>query len=562
MPRIWILLIALLNFSQGIPYRSNSADWVDRGLDPISNSVLRIVGGDVVHGREFPAMVSIRYGESHYCGGSILNDEWIVTAASCASMAAAKYQVVVGSNKLNEGGTTHQVTFLRAHEKYGTTPSKSYDIAVMKVSPKIEIGDGVGVVKLPADGDTPPAVGTTVTVIGWGVTADHGEFSNDLLKIEVPIANHQTCSDLYYIMTGRPVSEDQLCAGGEGGRDSCNGDAGGPLFLGDVMIGIVSWGLPCAHPRYPTVYTLVSHFTTWINTTISNSADSNHRHIAVSTVSKMIRVLLTTALILLLAFGSNGIETDHPGARPQPTFFKKALKTKIPTPYIEGGELVTGREFPWMASVRLSGYHFCDAVIIKPDTILGVASCMYYNWDLYTVKVGTNSLDTGGTVHTISEVTMHEAYNVSNSWINDIMLLKVSPQIEISDIVSAAVLPNKGQVTPVGTPGVIAGWGALKYYDLPANDLHKISVEVYDHKKCEEAYAPIPKKVIHSTQICAASKEDRKGPTNGDAGAPLMVDGVVVALASWERHANSLGYPAVFTELSHYIDWINDHMNG
>ncbi|XP_071455077.1 trypsin-like [Hetaerina americana] len=246
----------------------------------------------------------------------------------------------------------------------------------------------------------------------------------------------------------------------------------------------------------------------------------------------------------------------------QPLFAKFARDTN-PQPYIEGGEIVEGREFPWMASLSLAGYHYCTFNIINSEWILGVASCMLYDWNYYSVMVGSNSLDAVGTIHNVIKVVKHEAYNESNSWINDIAVLQVSPPIEMGNGVSPVVLADQGQAAPpVGTTATVAGWGALQFPGPAANDLHKLEVVVVDHRKCEEIYAPIPKKVIYSSQICASGKLPGQSPTNGDSGAPLIVGEKVVGMVSWARKIGNPEYPAVYTDLNGYIDWINEHIKN
>lgn len=93
----------------------------------------RIVGGEPAAPGQFPFQVSLRNFGSHSCGGSILNEKWVLTAAHCvAGSASQNIQIVAGSTKLNSGGETYQIEKITTHEKYDPRKLKN-DIAVLKV---------------------------------------------------------------------------------------------------------------------------------------------------------------------------------------------------------------------------------------------------------------------------------------------------------------------------------------------------------------------------------------------------------------------------------------------
>ncbi|KAG8235401.1 hypothetical protein J437_LFUL009260 [Ladona fulva] len=257
--QILILSLALFGASQASPQKWG---WIGAASNPFFPVKPYIVGGDIVEGREFPSQISLRVENSHNCGGSILNSEWILTAGHCSDYSPSELNVVEGSNLLDNGGVSHQVVEIRVHEKFDPSDSWINDIAIMKVSPPIEMRDGVAPVKLPKKGQETPA-GSTATVIGWGRTSAWGPIPNELRKVEIPIVDYVKCNSTYY-EDGNTVRPTQICAGGEGGKDACNGDSGGPLFVNGEIIGIVSWGRPCAEKGYPTVFTEVSDYIDWI----------------------------------------------------------------------------------------------------------------------------------------------------------------------------------------------------------------------------------------------------------------------------------------------------------
>lgn len=138
------------------------------------------------------------------------------------------------------------------------------------------------------------------TVSGWGDKRRFLFFQRTALRaVEVPIVNRNKCFRAYIEIGG--ITKQMVCAGyDQGGRDACQGniwrkihhrfnllnniriagDSGGPLACGSVqrngapvLYGIVSWGLDCAEPNYPGVYTRVQTFTDWIyeNTGLNKS---------------------------------------------------------------------------------------------------------------------------------------------------------------------------------------------------------------------------------------------------------------------------------------------------
>ena len=106
---------------------------------------------------------------------------------------------------------------------------------------------------------------------GWGTTSSGGSISEDLLKVEVPFVDKETCEQDY---TGYTISDNMLCAG-EKGKDSCQGDSGGPLVAYDngspVLVGVVSWGIGCAFEGYPGVYAKVSNYLDWIENVMAKN---------------------------------------------------------------------------------------------------------------------------------------------------------------------------------------------------------------------------------------------------------------------------------------------------
>jgi len=219
----------------------------------------RIVGGSQATKGEFPHIVQIKRSNSQYCGGSIVNANWIVTAAHCAVASVAGYTLVGGEHNLNSNEGTEQsrsVSQIIRHPNYNAN-TMANDIALMRVSSPFTLNSNVAAATIAGSSFNPAS---QLTVAGWGTLSSGGSLPTVLMKVTVPLVSTATCRNAY----GSQIVTGMLCAGTTG-KDSCQGDSGGPLMSGNTLAGIVSWGYGCAAAGYPGVYTEVSTFSSWIS---------------------------------------------------------------------------------------------------------------------------------------------------------------------------------------------------------------------------------------------------------------------------------------------------------
>ncbi|XP_063704920.1 trypsin 5G1-like [Culicoides brevitarsis] len=217
----------------------------------------RIVGGNQITIDKRPFQVSLNNNGYHYCGGSILDEYTILTAAHCAQNSAKNYKIRAGSTSKNSGGQFIQVSKVINHPKYSSW-GYDFDAAIMKLEQPLTFNEDVQPIKLAPKGYTVDD-GETVVVSGWGALSSGGSSPTNLYEVGVPAVNQKVCENAY----GSDISENMICAG-IGGRDSCQGDSGGPLTHNDLHVGIVSWGRGCALPGYPGVYARTSQFLDFI----------------------------------------------------------------------------------------------------------------------------------------------------------------------------------------------------------------------------------------------------------------------------------------------------------
>jgi len=232
-----------------------------------------IVEGTAATSGQFPYQISLQVkiltGGSHFCGGSIINEGYVLTAAHCAvAYPASSVRVVAGILELDTASDSEQVSDLSAYntnaDYNAILTSNDISIAVLETSLSLD-NSLVAAIDLPDQGYLISA-GSNCTVSGWGTTR-YGTFaplSNSLLYTVVPVVSDDDCRADY---GENRIQDSMVCAGyTNGGYDSCQGDSGGPLVEDSTgnQVGIVSWGNGCAEAGYPGVYTEVAYFRDWI----------------------------------------------------------------------------------------------------------------------------------------------------------------------------------------------------------------------------------------------------------------------------------------------------------
>ena len=222
----------------------------------------RIIDGEMADINEYPFMVSLQDSMGHFCGGSLIAKNVVLSAAHCQG---GDYEIALGRHDVSNGGQVIQVHREVPHEDYDASTT-DHDFMLVFLATPAELVENVGLVRL-NDDPSIPAVGDIVTVMGWGVT-ETGELSDVLMEVDVDVITNEDCeisSDGTDNYNGQ-ITENMLCAM-DTGEDSCQGDSGGPLvILGDTptQVGVVSWGIGCADPNFPGVYSRISQAYDWI----------------------------------------------------------------------------------------------------------------------------------------------------------------------------------------------------------------------------------------------------------------------------------------------------------
>ncbi|XP_055849536.1 mite allergen Der p 3 [Episyrphus balteatus] len=225
----------------------------------------RIVNGTTADPGQYPFVVSLRSSSgSHSCGASIINSQWILTAAHCVqykkpSSISVQYGVSTISSKGPNVATVKKIIW---HENYIPTSRYDDDVALLQLEGRLSFnGKTIAAIKLPEQGFEVPG-GDIGTLVGWGLEKTGGVVQKDLQQVDLKIYSDEECNERHNGVT----SVHQICGGvDEGGKGQCSGDSGGPLVYKGVQVGIVSWSRkPCTIAPYPGVYTKVSHYIDWI----------------------------------------------------------------------------------------------------------------------------------------------------------------------------------------------------------------------------------------------------------------------------------------------------------
>ncbi|XP_003201098.2 duodenase-1 [Danio rerio] len=226
-----------------------------------------IVNGTEAKPHSRPYMVSLQKGFQHVCGGFLISEKFVLTAAHCR-MGNEILTAVVGAHNLrnrSEKLVRMKVKSYHLHPDFTVKPWRN-DVMLLKLVKKVQLNKNVKIISMSKqERDIKPD--SACAVAGWGKLSFKGKVSTQLMEAGVKIMNNTECENKWKKIY---LPSQMICVYGHGG--SCGGDSGGPLVCEDTAVGVTSFGdaRVCNSRKRPEVYMKISEFLPWIDSIIGN----------------------------------------------------------------------------------------------------------------------------------------------------------------------------------------------------------------------------------------------------------------------------------------------------
>ncbi|XP_059490139.1 serine protease 53-like [Neocloeon triangulifer] len=542
-----IAILALLALSEAVDwsavrpaFRVKSSPLLRKAYNKKSS---KIIGGSLATAGQFPYIAAVLNNGVEFCGGVLISDYTVLTAAHCTT-GGVYYEVILGAlnynNAAEPGRLVVTATKVRVHQAYDDF-TLANDIAVIEFDSRINLTSTIQTARLPGwsqNGlkfeDIP------ARTAGWGWTYEGENAINpDLLYVDVTTIYDDLCLAYY----GNLYDASQICIDTSfGTAGTCNSDAGGPLVIVDsdgldTVIGIANYVADDGCEGVgPQGFARLSGHLDWL--------EVNGGVIIRESITMVCIKFLVTLCVLLAA----------------------DIKAFSINERIIGGTVALSGQFPYQAGVFIDETRFCGGSLISPQYVLTAAHCIH-NANRFEIHLGnnerTNLNEPGLFVDVTFDKIVHENFDIVGSK-NDIALLRLTAPVSQPNIVPI-LLPTWSQAnsTLEGKIGRLSGWGTIDD-TIPylSESLRYVDLLVVPIQECQITFN---EELVTECHICVSSDVGTKGFCSGDTGGALAFENDSL---EWQvQGVSSFGHPfacenaapQVYVRLTCYLQWIADN---
>ncbi|KAM7014987.1 LOW QUALITY PROTEIN: transmembrane protease serine 9-like [Tautogolabrus adspersus] len=509
-------------------------------IPPVITGYSRIVNGEEAVPHSWPWQVSLQdYTGFHFCGGSLISENWVVTAAHCSIRTS--HRVILGEHDRSSNAEDVQVMKIGSvfkHPRYNGYTINN-DITLIKLATPVQLNLRVSPVCVAETGDN-FAGGMRCVTSGWGLTRYNAPDTPALLQqAALPLLTNTQCKQYW----GSKISDLMICAGASG-ASSCMGDSGGPLVCEKAgawtLVGIVSWGSGTCTPTMPGVYARVTELRSWMDQTIA----ANYRSLR---QTRHDRAMAFLWILSCLAFVGAAYGCGSPAIPPVITGYSR----------IVNGEEAVPHSWPWQVSLQdYTGFHFCGGSLISENWVVTAAHCSIRT--SHRVILGEHDRSSNAEdvqVMKIGSVFKHPRYN-GYTINNDITLIKLATPAQLNLRVSPVCVAETGDNFAGGMRCVTSGWGLTRYNapDTPAL-LQQAALPLLTNTQCKQYWGS----KISDLMICAGASG--ASSCMGDSGGPLVCEKAgawtLVGIVSWGSGTCTPTMPGVYARVTELRSWMD-----